>query len=35
MPFAHTPEFEALSESLEAFGKTIEKLPANKLLREL
>ncbi len=34
MPFAHSPEFEALSESLEAFWKTIESLPANRLLKE-
>ena len=35
MPFAHTPEFAALSETMETFGKTIEKLPANRLLKEL
>lgn len=35
MPFIHAPEFTALSASLEAFGKTIEKLPENRLLKEL
>ncbi|WAC07759.1 MAG: YihY/virulence factor BrkB family protein [Thermodesulfobacteriota bacterium] len=35
MPFAHTPEFETLSVLLETFGKTIEKLPDNKLLKDL
>ena len=35
MPFAQTPEFDALSETVETFRKTIEKLPANKLLKEL
>ena len=35
MPFAHTPEFETLSVLLETFGKTIERLPDNKLLKDL
>jgi len=35
MPFAHTPEFAVLSETMETFGKTIENLPANRLLKEL
>lgn len=35
MPFAHAPEFAALSACLESFGKTIEKLPENKRLKEL
>jgi membrane protein len=35
MPFAHTPEFAALSNALEAFREAIDKLPANKLLKEL
>jgi len=35
MPFAHKPEFETLSVLLETFGKTIERLPDNKLLKDL
>jgi membrane protein len=35
MPFAQSPEFDALSESIETFRETVEKLPANKLLKEL
>jgi len=35
MPFAHSPEFDSLSESIETFRETVEKLPANKLLKEL
>lgn len=35
MPFDHTPEFETLSVLLETFGKTIERLPENKLLKDL
>jgi len=35
MPFAHTPEFAALSNALETFREAIDKLPANKLLKEL
>ena len=33
--FANTPEFDALSETVATFGKTIEALPANRLLKEL
>jgi membrane protein len=35
MPFAQTPEFETLSVLLDTFGKTIERLPDNKLLKDL
>jgi membrane protein len=35
MPFAHAPEVDALSALMEAFGKTIEKLPENKLLKDV
>ncbi len=35
IPFAHTPEFSTLSEALEAFRDTIEKLPANRPLKDL
>lgn len=35
MPFAHAPEFGVLSEVVKSFGKAIESLPANKLLKEL
>jgi membrane protein len=35
MPFAHAPEFKALSATLETFGQTIEKLPENRLLKDL
>ena len=35
MPFAHTPEFETLSALMETFGGTIEKLPENKLLKDI
>jgi len=35
MPFSHTPEFAALSEAVEIFRRTIEKMPANKLLKDL
>lgn len=34
-PFAHGPAFDALSQSLESFGRVIEKLPDNKLLKDL
>jgi membrane protein len=35
LPFVHTPEFMALSEAVDAFRKTIEKMPANRLLKDL
>ncbi|MBN1470890.1 MAG: YihY family inner membrane protein [Syntrophaceae bacterium] len=35
MAFTDNPEFASLSASLEAFGRTIEKLPENKLLKEI
>jgi membrane protein len=35
MHFTDNPDFASLSASLEAFGRTIEKLPENKLLKEL
>lgn len=35
MPFIHAPEFADLSASLEAFGRTIDKLPENRLLKKL
>lgn len=35
MPFAHTAAFEALSDTLETFGHTLEKLPANRLIVDL
>jgi membrane protein len=35
LPFAHSPALAALSDALETFGHTLEKLPANKLLIEL
>ncbi|MEN6330707.1 MAG: YhjD/YihY/BrkB family envelope integrity protein [Smithella sp.] len=35
VPFSHAPQFPALSASVEAFGKTIEKLPENKLIKDL
>lgn len=35
MPFAQAPEFDALSESVETFRTAIEKLPANRLLKDL
>ncbi len=35
MPFSHTPEFAALSETVEIFRRTIEKMPANRLLKDL
>jgi len=35
IPFTQAPEFAALSASIEAFGKTIEKLPENRLIKEL
>ena len=35
MPFSHTSEFAALSEAVEIFRRTIEKMPANRLLKDL
>ncbi len=35
MPFAHTPAFAALSEALESFRQAVEKLPANRKLKDL
>ncbi|PKN11072.1 MAG: YihY/virulence factor BrkB family protein [Deltaproteobacteria bacterium HGW-Deltaproteobacteria-5] len=35
MPFIHTPEFDALSASLESFGRTIDQMPENILLKKL
>jgi len=35
MPFAPTPEYAALSNAMETFRETIDKLPANRLLKEL
>jgi len=35
IPFIHAPEFAALSAAAESFSKAIEKLPENKLLKNL
>ena len=35
MPFTNTPEFQTLAEATSAFGQAIEKLPANRLLKDL
>jgi len=35
IPFARTPEFSTLSEAIGTFRDTIEKLPANRLLKDL
>ena len=35
MPFAHTPEFEALSSIIEDFEQALEELPANRLLKDI
>jgi hypothetical protein len=35
MPFTSNTEFAHLSDSMDAFGKKIEQLPDNKLLKEL
>lgn len=35
MSFGHAPEFETLSELMETFGRTVEKLPENRLLKDL
>jgi len=35
MPFAHTPAFVALSESVDAFRQAVERLPANRPLKDI
>lgn len=35
MAFTNNPEFASLSASLETFGRTIEQLPENRLLKEI
>ncbi len=35
MPFTQTPEFTVLSDIMEIFGQTVEKLPDNRLLKNL
>lgn len=35
LPFAKSPDYEKLSAALEEFSRHIEKLPANKLLKEI
>jgi membrane protein len=35
LPFIHAPEFDALSASLESFGRTIDQMPENILLKRL
>ncbi|SEM38043.1 membrane protein [Syntrophus gentianae] len=35
LPFTHSPEFDELSETMEIFGQTVEKLSANRLLKDL
>jgi len=35
MPFAHTPEYEAISETMASFEDSLEKLPANKLIKDI
>jgi len=35
MPFARTPEFSTLSQAVETLRNAIEKLPANRLLKDL
>jgi len=35
MPFAHTPEYESLAETLAGFDYSLERLPANKLIKDL
>jgi membrane protein len=34
-PFTDNPDFASLSASLETFGKNVERLPENKLLKEM
>ena len=35
IPFASSPEFSVLSEAMDAFGKAIESLPENRLLKDV
>jgi membrane protein len=35
MPFAHTPEYEAISGTMASFENSLEKLPANKLIKDI
>ena len=35
MPFVHAPDINVFSKALDTFGKAIDKLPANKLLKDL
>jgi len=35
LPFAHSPGFSRLAETLELFGQTVDKLPANIRLKDL
>ena len=35
LPFIHSPEFMRLSETMELFGQTLEKLPTNRLLKDV
>jgi membrane protein len=35
IPFARTPEFAVLSKTVETFGKAIENLPENRLLKDV
>lgn len=35
MPFAHTPEFKAISATLASFDDSLDKQPANKLIKDL
>jgi len=35
LPFIHSPEFMRLSETMELFGQTLEKLPDNRLLKDV
>jgi membrane protein len=35
IPMAHTPEFSVLSKTLESFGKAVEGLPENRLLKDI
>lgn len=35
MPFAHTPEYDAISATVAAFDDCMERLPANKLVKDI